>query len=600
MRDKRFSRIDTATTQKNYISGLLNIAHALSWRGKFSFLDLDAFTLEDFVEEACFGADALLHASERLENWVQENRRDHGDDAVRRMVDPVTMRLLPHLIFKECNLPPTVGGLPRVAQILTNLAFDIGVPPPIDGTTASDLPALEPLTQTSIGRYLVPLELMYAMRRKMDAETITFPPFPDVGANEMAKVRGKASSRTKTPPPEMALKLMEYAACKIRDYSDLDRIKSATASETREVLTACWIAVATFTARRFKEIYALEDDFVGGETPSGGCLHGSDASGWYLHIHIVKTLKEKAWLPVPLMVVRAVQILRVISADARETSGKGKKYLFMRSTLGGRAERFRPQSFLDSFANQAGALDEGSIATTAPWHWTPHQFRRFFCVLYFYRWEGASIEVLSHFLRHFDIEMTRKYVEQDPDAASFFKDARWRFERHFSNTIASGERVVSGAAGDRLKLHAKRIKERLTATLSVVSPERVGARLKSFIQQEGMVLTPKPWVTCTCPKTAQAASTAACRLRGNSATGGEGPDFAHAEPTVCGGCPHAVFEQGKRKVLSEEIEHLTAVKERAGCLQTIFGELEAARLVQLEAVHESSFYRAVSAKDQVL
>lgn len=590
VRDKRFSKIESATTHVTLVGKLMTISHALSLRGIFSFLDVDPFTIDELVEETAYGFEGLLHASERVEHWIAETRRTRGEDAFRQMSDAATSRLNALAVFAECNLPASVRHVPRVSQLLINLAFDVGILPHKSDVVAAELPEPKVITTTSLAQYLSIFEIMYAMRRRMAAETITFSPFPDSNAAEKARVRGASSSRTKTPPPHMALKLMEFAARYIQDYSDLARIKDATPSETRQLLMACWIAVATFTARRSKEISSLDDDYEDGETPSGGCLRGNDETGWYLHIHIVKTLKEKSWIPVPVMVVRAIEILRVISADARKVSGD--KYLFMRSTIEGRAQRFRPSKALDKFADIAGARDEGLTISTAPWHWAPHQFRRFFCVLYFYRWEGASIEVLSHFLRHFDIEMTRRYVESDPKLASIFTDVQWGFRRNLANTITSGEREVSGAAGDRLKMQEARVRERLNDKLSIVAPERVGAWIDLFMQQEAMVVTPKSWVTCTCPRTAQAASIAACRVRGNSVVGAEGPDFAHAEPAVCGGCPHAMHERGKGQVLSDEIEHLKAAKQRSGCLQTIFGELVAARLVKLEAVHESSYLTA--------
>src|SRR5690606_6932104 len=145
------------------------------------------------------------------------------------------------------------------------------------------------------------------------------------------------------------------------------------------------------------------------------------------------------------------------------------------------------------------------------WHWHPHQFRRFFAVLYFYRFESGSIEVLSHHLRHFSLEMTRRYITEDAEVAALWTDTEWDYMGQVARSIVSGERSISGSAGERLKKTAKRLIDVFRRKLQVATPERVGASLTLIMQRQGMVLTPKPWVTCSCPRTREAAAKAGCR-----------------------------------------------------------------------------------------
>jgi len=77
-------------------------------------------------------------------------------------------------------------------------------------------------------------------------------------------------------------------------------------------------------------------------------------------------------------------------------------------------------------------------------------------VLYFYRYEGATIEVLSHHLRHFSLEMTKRYVTQDSEVAALWTDVEWGYAGDVARSIVAGERSVSGAAGERLKKAGRR------------------------------------------------------------------------------------------------------------------------------------------------
>src|SRR5690606_20930255 len=144
------------------------------------------------------------------------------------------------------------------------------------------------------------------------------------------------------------------------------------------------------------------------------------------------------------------------------------------------------------------------------WHWIPRQFRRFFAVLYFYRFEGADIAILSYFLRHFDIETTRGYVTRDPEVAKIWRDVEKEYVRRLADSIVTSEREVGGAMGERLKKIAKLVTDRLGKRL-IVAKDSAGERLHTIMERGGLVITPKAWVTCTCPRTHNAAKKARCR-----------------------------------------------------------------------------------------
>lgn len=588
VRDPRFSRIDDAFTHASMVRNLMNLAHALTIRGISSFAHLQPYDLEQLVEECRYGADAVLRASERVQEHLQTLAADNERDP--KPFGGLPPYIIPsrgvrsggvhtEKIVAACNLPPSATILPRVSALIRQAAVANGLrrdPAP------EEIPQLTNVTVQALQRWLDPLEQLYAMRRHIDAEAITFKPFPR-GAARVAAVKGVGTERTPTPPPQLALHLLEHAARSIFDNDVGERADFADRKAVVSVATACWIVIAAFSARRKAEIDDLRD----------GCLRGNDEDGWWLQIYIEKTLQRRDWIPVPTLVARAIATLSEISRAAREASRTD--HLFQWLGANGEATPLDVARHLDDFALRVGVpLHRSSDSAATPWHWHPHQFRRFFAILYFYRFEGATLEALSHHLRHFNLEMTRRYVTQDPEAAALWTDVEWGYMGHVARSITAGERSVSGGAGERLKKAAHRLLDGLRRKLQVTSPDRAGASLALIMQRQGLVLTPKPWVTCSCPKTREAAKQAACRREHASEADAVGPDFANAGPTICSACPHAIIEKRGRTVVDVELNHLEAAAEHGARKGTMFGALEAARIVEVRRAKEIR-YDAVQA-----
>ena len=585
LRDSRYSRIDDAFTHATMVRNLMNLAHALSIRNINSFAHLQPFDLEQLVEECRYGTDAVLHASERVEAYLQGL-------AVANAASPAPFGGLPQYVVPSsgvrqmnvhservmtaCHLPSSASTLPRVAALIARAAKANGLG---SRRHPRELGPLLNVTVQSMQRWLDPLEQLYAMRRRFEAEAISFKPFPR-GAARVAAVKGVGTSRTPTPPPMLALHLLEHAARWIFDHGRTLTTRSSDRSDILRVATACWIVIAAFTARRDKEIDDLRDD----------CLRGDEESGWWLNVYIEKTLQRKEWIPVPSLVARAVEVMRDISTTARNKTGTNNLFQWLRPDDD--TTRLDVSQYLDEFATAVQVpLHHPRGGPAVAWHWHPHQFRRFFAVLYFYRFEGATIEALSHHLRHFSLEMTKRYVTQDPEVAMLWTDVEWGYMGYVARSIVAGERSVSGSAGERLKKIAQRLVDMFRRNLHIASPERVGASLALIMQRNGLVLTPKPWVTCSCPRTRDAAITAACRRQEPEADA-VGPDFAWAGPSVCSFCPHAMTEGTRQSFVNAEVFHLEAAsasKLRGG---TLFGVLEEARMVELQQVRDTRYANA--------
>ena len=321
VRDERFARIDDARTHAASVRNLLNLAHALTLKGIWTFAHLGPYELGQLVEDCRYGADAVLQASERLEVHLRDRLAKarafglpHG--GLPQYLNATTGRLVRFVavgdLLEDANLPESAAKLPRVAWLIAQAALDNGLKPraAFDG----DIPEFNNLTAQAVQRWLDPLECLWSMRRHIEADALSFRPFPQ-GAWEVAKTKGAGTARTPTPPPPLALHLMEEAASWVADYSGplltaleeiyrLDVAPSSVEKAQQSIIdrlpqqgrsgcpwpivsrgrqlsarlsfalaikllaTACWIIVATFSARRFEEIAEI--------TP--GSLRGNDLS----------------------------------------------------------------------------------------------------------------------------------------------------------------------------------------------------------------------------------------------------------------------------------------------------------------------------------
>jgi hypothetical protein len=595
IRAPRFSRIDDATTHATMVNGLMHMAHALTLRDIYSFKLLMPFDIDQLVDECAFGADALIRASERVKRYLQSLPAASADDPHGGLPPYVRNRRYVHSaeVAKACHLPRGAAGYPRVAWEIARAAEIRG----LTTRTSRDreIPPFRTVTVQAIQRWLDPLESLYEMRRVIEGDAIPFKPFPHSAAR-VAAVKGAATHRTPVPPPRLALHLLEHAtkylfehspAMITRNVHDIgadvpasrDRGRHLPPEDSESLAVACFVIITAFSARRYKEILGLEV----------GCLTGDEWAGWWLNVFIDKTLSRMEWIPVPSIVATSIKCLTIVSAGARTKTGS--KILFQELQVREEIEHvtlFEPANHIDDFAALVGVPLHAPSSDAPPerWHWQPRQFRRFFAILYFYRYEGATLEALSHHLRHFNLEMTRRYVTTDPEVAAIWTDVEWGYTGDVARSIAAGERSVGGAMGDKLKKTALRLRDRFRRTLSVATPDRVGASLKLIMQRLGLVLTPKPWITCSCPKTRQAATMARCRTDPDSGTLGVGPDFARATPLTCSACPHAIVEKTRQPFINREVEHLELAAASPARAGTLVGAVERTRLVELSEVRE--------------
>lgn len=162
---------------------------------------------------------------------------------------------------------------------------------------------------------------------------------------------------------------------------------------------ACAIVIAAFSARRVEEIRSLCDD----------CIENDSGDLW-LKTSVAKSPNGRDRIPASFAVTRAVEVLQWLSASAREATGEPWLFLLHDPhNPGGRPVSPDIRRSLTAFAK---AMDVPPLADGSQWSFSPHQFRRFFAVLYYYRYRDRSLTALSQFLLHYDPDSTRTYITE--------------------------------------------------------------------------------------------------------------------------------------------------------------------------------------------
>lgn len=472
-------------------------------------------------------------------------------------------------------------SLPTLEVILTT-----------QGTTPSAL------TYQHVHRILLPIEELWLWRDQLPGANLPQRPFRQ-GAMKAAIRLGIDPKRTPSIPPYVAFRYLAGAMRWVVDYAPLIlsgieggtelselqgqlraaglqidimdshgqvyRRKGRISPEGLVKLTAaaCFALIASLSARRDDEINDLG---------AGCCTKDDDGNAW-LVIYIEKTLQTYDQVPVPDVVRLAIDCLERISRGAREfTKSDGLWQWYNPGS--GRVKKLRPEVYLNVLAE----FNDVFTGTEEHWRFAPHQFRRFFALLYFWRFEKADLAALSHHLRHFDLEMTRRYV-MDVEFNLMWKETETEWREHFLREVVEGSRSVGGKAGERLKREAAKLLALYRRKIEVVAPERVVSRLSQLAERWGAEFKQFIWGTiCACPKNTALAVHAKCK-------GGKhvGPNYANARDEFCAQCPFAIRTQAFQAHLSSRIDSNKAIiaGTRAG---TIVAELAAENITTLESV----------------
>jgi hypothetical protein len=333
--------------------------------------------------------------------------------------------------------------------------------------------------------------------------------------------------------------------------------------------TACAIVIAAFSARRAQEILSLKN----------GCVHGP--SGEYeLDVWIEKTLRHHDRIPVPNVVHKAVSVLEYLSSLADHTAITPWLFEFGDKIPNEQGQHKRIGYKLDlGLVTFAQFIQVPRLANGSHWHFTPHQFRRFFAVTYFHRFRYPHLTALSDFLRHNDPDMTRRYiteaasgaflrmneekrVAQKSKAERRQQDGRRQVLKEFQNTslefrierlraVHDGQEKMTGFGGVWLTKELQKRVENLTRQIKITSgAEKSGhLTLDQVISEFAKSISLEPnglgHSYCKCTSTEADRSAAECIKQSKVSdtvvsSSLYAPDQRFAADTICSRCPHNV------------------------------------------------------------
>ena len=322
-------------------------------------------------------------------------------------------------------------------------------------------------TEQCVHSALLPIEELWEWRHKFSKPTLNLQPYLH-GASKTARQLGRSAERHKTIPPQIAMPYLGEALHWIINYSPVilrgidqnwgfreftkslsgigleitlndkqNTISTRKRSVNRDGLTkllgtACFIVIAGLSARRSGEILELG---------AGRCRRDSTGEYW-LKTYIEKTSQEYDEIPVPESVYDAIICMEKLSKTARQATNQDCIWQF-RQLRDGKCHDIHPRKYLDHFHKINLSLSE------IKWKFSAHQFRRFFAIAYFWFYEKGHVAALSHHLRHYDLDMTRRYVT-DTEFGRLWKDVQMEWQAKFVRDVVYGTRSVGGKAGHRL------------------------------------------------------------------------------------------------------------------------------------------------------
>ena len=401
-----------------------------------------------------------------------------------------------------------------------------------------------PVTTEHIRRLLMPLELLYEHRRFLD-DTLNIRPFQGEALKDIAKRLGSDIGRTATIPVAQAATMIErsirwvlYYGPRILDAKDAmddgrspvlappgainsepanpfplkHRLRGEHAAESyfgvtgpaapgiglpmntaiSFLATACSIVIAAFSARRAAEIVGLKV----------GCILRDESGNAWLRSFVHKTLQSDGTVPVPEIVAAAVSTLERLSARARKHSRK--PFLFQYNLPGldnviGLGSSGVPTFRISQWMREFGYfVDVPSLPDGSRWTFRPHQFRRFFAVLYIWCYELSDFGALSYHLRHATFEHTRRYVS-DVELGAIINHADRERTAQVLSSVALGNREFFGLGGERIQHSVRRISARLAQHLQVVPARKINQRITRFIDRTKLELRALPWGYCASP-----------------------------------------------------------------------------------------------------
>lgn len=315
------------------------------------------------------------------------------------------------------------------------------------------------------------------------------------------------------------------------------------------VPAAARVVIAAFSARRDEETTSLRAD----------CIEDEDAEHPWLLCRIAKNMRRIDRIPIPRSVVKAIEVVKRIRSIG---DTQGSRLFEYSCPVRKKTFKFRLAERLDlvrDFLN-VPLMDDGS-----PWHFTPHQFRKFFGVTYHWRWAFPDLTALSYHYRQFNPDTTRAYIEMKAAEALRMRDdklaaavRRRELERKkdlddgqgaFIKWVIEGVlggQELGGSFGRRLMQQVEDLKQKILPEMEITQDDTcsgLGQILHALVSSNQIRVHPEGHSLCGCRGHIDDTSVSVClrlkqMLTGITPSKAEGPDYTFADDEGCLACPH--------------------------------------------------------------
>lgn len=547
--------VSSGATQRNIARKLVNLASWMISQGVYDYSQLSMTHLLKFLAAAGNGYESLANAPRRVFEYMEALIADGKD------IGKVKFSEVRKDVFGNTLQYP-----------LAQSVFD-GIKAHCSKRLFSEYEYIEPKPnrpEASLYQTARAAHLLYILRDYLSS-SLSFEPFPDGLPNDI-----KTNSRGHTPtiPEVAALHLLQNAvhwvmvlgpkllalyrglkwggttknkpATKRRlvdtfneKYSENIglRISRNETSEPGHIYcmdairrflpAACLIVVGVLSARRRVEILTLMKD----------AISGSRVKGHWLKSYIAKTSRVRDLVPVPEVVAMAVKLMILYGKTVRASANK---FIFVTHAYRKRSDGLEDEFVgklderIDRFATATGNPFVLGDKGWEPWHYSCHQMRKIFAILYVWRYDAGDLSSLSYHLRHFSLEMTLTYVK-DKEMIRLIGGEMYRLAARKTQAMLNGAIHPAGTFGKKLL----RMVERLRPKIHLASDTDVERQLLALMRSSDVSLKANPWGFCACKAAPSNIRRAACQQE-DCRTGKRGldgrPDHTGSDEVRCSKC----------------------------------------------------------------
>lgn len=641
-----------------------------SWMSKHDIYHLQDLTrdhLNEFLSESAQGRGIASGFNERLTSFLTPFETDMSpDEAKAALQEFIISRKIPkrksiRYVFHRQKLSEAIGIRISVwlpTPFIEKFAKLAGIPVAQFIVCGYDIQAI---SATTLERFANVINLLSKIPNGFD--TVRFFPYPNTSEEYLLKLGATAKGRTNNLPLDDAVELMASGAKWVLEYSDsflllgqtarkllidypntlwhhaprrvppeVAQIKDRSGIDLNAVsgiriknledvvyalhllMVACVMVLYSSTARRRNEIISHHYGLT------YGCLKKSELGIYSMRVYIEKTLKAYATTKINFLAGKAIEVLKKIHDvyASLETNGvvNSDQLLFM-SRRSFTKDAFAPEKYTKpDLIGKYLPIWTQLVLNDVSKQVLPHMLRRFYALLYFYRYDFPQLSALSGHFFHANEAKTFTYitdkrfveyagsisetlklheVEVDGKTVTAIEEVDLEYMQIFDDIAeeymlrnllqAAGGQASGGFVRTLLKQISNFVKHFQIDSV-LVEPERLLPLAKKLIR-EGHIPVPLPHGICFAMKGVHyEANEAKCANNGEI-------DRSQASCTVCGGCSNHGTHGGTMSFLEGEIAHYEDILNdySRSPLEHAHAEKELSSLRATKTYHLSEFER---------